>query len=144
MTDTYRTFYDRQCELAGLFSGMADELDRYSYLTALGGMLDMPEEGFMTEDRLVKGCQSQVWLELAYDCDEKLRLTAYSDTLIVRGLLYILRECINGADRTELLNGDLFVFDKAGISELLSPTRRGGLSSIIGEIRRRAETLTER
>lgn len=141
MRDTCKTFCERQRETADLFAGMNDELDRYSYLTALGGMLEVPDKSFMTEDRLVKGCQSQVWLDITYDCDRKLCLTAYSDTLIVRGLLFILRECINGTDRTDFLSGDIFVFDKAGISELLSPTRRGGLSSIVGEARCRAAAL---
>jgi len=141
MTDAKKTFCERQSDVAGLFAGMDDELDRYSYLTALGGMLEAPERSFMTDDRLVKGCQSRVWLDVALDNEGSLRLTAYSDTLIVRGLLFILRECVNGTDRAELLSADIFVFDRAGISGLLSPTRRGGLAGIIGEIRRRASAL---
>ncbi|MBO4831879.1 MAG: SufE family protein [Oscillospiraceae bacterium] len=138
MTDKPRSFIERQNEVLALFADAYDDLDRYTVLIALGGMLEQPDVSFMTDDRLVKGCQSQVWLDLARS-DGTLELTAYSDTLIVRGLLYILRECINGATAGEFLSGELFVFERAGVSDLLSPTRRSGLSSIISEIRRQAE-----
>lgn len=138
MTDMPKSFTERQNEVLALFADAADELDRYTVLIAMGGMLEQPDASFMTDSRLVKGCQSQVWLELTRS-GGTLELTSYSDTLIVRGLLYILRECINGVSPEEFLSGELFVFERAGVAELLSPSRRSGLSSIISEIRRQAE-----
>lgn len=138
MTDMPKTFADRQNEVLALFADAYDDLDRYTVLIALGGMLEQPDASFMTDDRLVKGCQSQVWLSLTRS-GGVLELTSYSDTLIVRGLLYILRKCINGVSADEFLSEELFVFERAGVSGLLSPARRSGLSSIIDEIRRQAE-----
>ena len=121
---------EKQNEILELFADMEDELDMYTYLTALGGQLKHEDPELMIDSNLVKGCQSQVWLSVSLN-DGKIRLYSYSNTLLVRGLLYILEYCANGETKEDWLSADIWIYRKSGLSDLLSASRRSGLGSIL-------------
>ncbi len=116
------------------FASLEDEFDKYTYLTHLGNQLGLPPEGLCCEDNLVTGCQSETWVRLGL-APEGLNLEAYSDTLIVRGLLYILREGVNGQAPAAFSKDALLqVYEQAGLLPLLTASRRSGLSSILDRV----------
>ena len=116
--------------------GQFDEwLDKYEYLIELGkGLEPFPEEK-KTEDRLIKGCQSRVWL----DCekrDGRLWFTADSDAIITKGIISLLIDVYSGCTPEEIAGDDFAFLEEIGLRENLSPTRANGLVSMIETIKR--------
>jgi len=117
------------------FSMYDEWLDKYEYLIELGRNLSPYPEGKKTEDRLIKGCQSRVWL----DCEMKdglLFFTADSDAIITKGIISLLVGVYSGEAPSRIADDDFAFVDAIGLRENLSPTRAGGLSSMIETIRR--------
>ena len=114
---------------------MYDEwLDKYEYLIELGKNLgDFPEEK-KTEDRLIKGCQSRVWLDCEVK-DGRLFFTADSDAIITKGIISLLVGIYSGRTASEIANDDFSFVDEIGLKENLSPTRANGLASMIETIK---------
>ena len=114
---------------------MYDEwLDKYEYLIELGKALkDYPEDA-KTEDRLIKGCQSRVWLDYSVE-DGKIIFNADSDAIITKGIISLLTGIYSGRTPQEILSSDFSVVEKIGLKENLSPTRANGLVSMIAKIR---------
>ena len=109
------------------FSLYEEWLDKYEYLIELGkGLEPFPEEK-KTEDRLIKGCQSRVWLDFE-ERDGRLFFTADSDAIITKGIISLLIDVYSGRTRDEI-----------GLTENLSPTRANGLVSMIETIKKLAE-----
>ena len=116
------------------FSMYDDWLDKYEYLIELGKNLqDFPEES-KTEDNLIKGCQSRVWLDHRID-DGKIIFSADSDAIITKGIISLLIGLYSGRTPQEILSSDFSVIEKIGLKENLSPTRANGLVSMIARIR---------
>ena len=118
---------------------MFDEwLDKYEYLIELGKALkDYPEDK-KTDDRLIKGCQSRVWLD--YEIKEgKIFFNADSDAIITKGIISLLIKIYSGRTPQEIVSSDFSVVEKIGLKENLSPTRANGLVSMIAKIRSIAE-----
>ena len=117
---------------------MYDEwLDKYEYLIELGKSLqDYPEEK-KTEDRLIKGCQSRVWLDCELK-DGKLYFTADSDAIITKGIISLLIGVYSGRTASEIAQDDFSFVDAIGLKENLSPTRANGLVSMIETIKKEA------
>ena len=117
---------------------MFDEwLDKYEYIISLGKNLEAFPEEKKTEDRLISGCQSRVWL----DCeakDGKLFFTADSDAIITKGIISLLISVYSGRTAEEIANDDFGFVNEIGLSENLSPTRANGLSSMIATIKQKA------
>ncbi len=118
--------------------GQFDEwLDKYEYLIELGkGLQPFPEEK-KTEDRLIKGCQSRVWL----DCenrDGRLWFTADSDAIITKGIISLLIDVYSGCTPEEIAGDDFAFLEEIGLRENLSPTRANGLVSMIETIKKNA------
>ena len=112
-------------------------LDKYEYLIELGKSLDgLPEEK-KTEDRLIKGCQSRVWLDCRKE-DGKLLFDADSDAVITRGIISMLVNVYSGCTASEILADDFSFLNELGLKENLSPTRANGLVSMIATIRAKA------
>ncbi len=118
---------------------MFDEwLDKYEYLIELGKALkDYPEDK-KTDDRLIKGCQSRVWLDYEIK-DGKIFFNADSDAIITKGIISLLIRIYSGRTPQEIAASDFSVVEKIGLKENLSPTRANGLVSMIETIRRVAE-----
>ena len=118
---------------------MYDEwLDKYEYLIDLGRNLDAFPEELKTEDRLIKGCQSRVWLDWE-NKDGKLCFRADSDAIITKGIISLLISVYSGRTPEEIAGDDFSFVEKIGLRENLSPTRANGLVSMIATIRRAAE-----
>ena len=116
------------------FSMYDEWLDKYEYLIELGKALkDYPEEA-RTEDRLIKGCQSRVWLDYSVE-DGKIVFNADSDAIITKGIISLLIGLYSGRTPQEILSSDFSVVEKIGLKENLSPTRANGLVSMIAKIR---------
>ena len=109
--------------------------ERYKYIIDLGKELPPLDEAFQTEDRLVRGCQSQVWIETAIE-DGRLQLAADSDAFIVKGLLGVVLAAYNNKTPAEVLAFDIDgYFEQLDLMRHLSPTRGNGLRAMVARIR---------
>ena len=118
---------------------MFDEwLDKYEYIIELGKKLDSFPENKKTDDRLIKGCQSRVWLDWEVK-DGKLYFTADSDAIITKGIISLLISVYSGRSAEEIAGDDFSFLEKLGLKENLSPTRANGLESMVETIKRAAK-----
>lgn len=132
------TLKERQEQVVEAFAIYDDWLDKYEYLIELGKSLCGLPEGKKTEDRLIKGCQSRVWLDTEKN-GGRLVFSADSDALITRGIISLLVNVYSGCTPQEILEDDFSFLDTLGLKENLSPTRAGGLASMIETIRKKAQ-----
>ncbi len=129
-----KTLIEAENEIIEEFSMFDEWLDKYEYLIELGKSLqDFPEEK-KVEEKLIKGCQSRVWLD-AQSIGETIVFTADSDAIITKGIISLLIKIYSGRTPQEILQSDFSVVDKIGLRENLSPTRTSGLVSMIDKIR---------
>lgn len=121
-------------EIVDEFSMFDDWLDKYEYLIELGKALkDYPEDK-KTDDRLVKGCQSRVWIDFQMK-EGRIFFNADSDAIITKGIISLLIKIYSGRTPEEILSSDFSVVERIGLKENLSPTRANGLVSMIAMIR---------
>jgi cysteine desulfuration protein SufE len=116
------------------FSMFDDWMQRYEYIIELGKNLPLIEEEFKTDDNIIKGCQSKVWLKGAQN-DEKIVFTADSDAILTKGIIAILIRVFSNQKASDILNADMDFIDEIGLKEHLSPTRANGLVSMIKNIK---------
>lgn len=116
------------------FSMFDEWLDKYEYLIDLGKKLDAYPEEAKTEDKLIKGCQSRVWLDWTLE-DGRLVFRADSDAIITKGIISLLIGVYSGRTPAEIAADDFSFVDGIGLKENLSPTRANGLASMIATIR---------
>jgi len=116
------------------FSMYDEWLDKYEYLISLGHNLEVYDESSKTDDKLIKGCQSRVWLDCKVQ-DGKLFFKADSDAIITKGIIALLIGVYSGRTAQELAFDDFSFIDRIGLKENLSPTRAGGLASMIATIK---------
>lgn len=122
------------------FSMYEEWLDKYEYLIELGKALkDYPEDA-KTDERLIKGCQSRVWLDYRVE-EGRIFFNADSDAIITKGIISLLISLYSGRTPQEILSSDFSVVEKIGLKENLSPTRANGLVSMIAKIREIANSL---
>lgn len=129
---------EKKQEIVDEFSLYDEWLDKYEYLIELGKSLEPFPEGKKTEERLIKGCQSRVWLD-AEEKDGRLYFTADSDAIITKGIISLLISVYSGRTREEIIGDDFGFVAEIGLKENLSPTRANGLVSMIDTIKRLAE-----
>lgn len=127
-----------QREIVEEFSLFDDWMDRYQYLIDLGRKLPALKPSEMTDERLLAGCQSQVWLICEGDA-ERLVFRANSDAAIVSGLIALLLRVYSGRSAREIIESKPHFITEIGLSEHLSPTRANGLNAMLGAIRHQAE-----
>lgn len=116
------------------FSMFDEWLDKYELLIEKGKNLDSYPEEAKTEDRLIKGCQSRVWLDWKFE-DGRLSFSADSDAIITKGIISLLIEVYSGRTPAEISGDDFGFIEEIGLKENLSPTRANGLVSMIERIR---------
>lgn len=116
------------------FSDFDDWMDKYQMLIDLGNDLEPLDEKYKTEQNLIDGCQSRVWLQCD-DVDGMLVFTADSDALIVKGIIALLVRVLSGQTPKDILDADLYFIDRIGLREHLSPTRSNGLLAMIKQIK---------
>ncbi len=123
-----------QEEIIDEFSMFDDWMQRYEYMIDLGKNLPLIQEKFKTDDNLIKGCQSKVWLKGEQNGD-KIVFTADSDAILTKGIIAILIRVFSNQTATDILNADMDFIDEIGLKEHLSPTRANGLVSMIKNIK---------
>ncbi len=123
-----------QDEIVEEFSVFDEWLDRYNYLIELSRELPAIDEKHRTEQYLIKGCQSRVWVDAELR-DGKIYYTADSDAIITKGIIALLIRVLNGRTPQEILDTDLYFIERIGLQENLSPTRANGLLSMIKQMR---------
>ena len=128
------TINDLQDEVVEEFQDFTDWMDKYQMLIDLGNELEVLDDKYKTEQNLIDGCQSRVWVQCDY-VDGKLELTADSDALIVKGIIALLLRVLSGHTPQEILDSDLYFIDEIGLKDHLSPTRSNGLLAMIKQIR---------
>ena len=133
-----KTLNERQDELVEEFSMFDDWLDKYEYLIDLGKNLEPFPEELKTDDRLIKGCQSRVWLD-AEAKDGAIVFRADSDAIITKGIISMLISVYSGRRAEEIAGDDFSFVDRLGLKENLSPTRANGLVSMLETIRNIAQ-----
>lgn len=137
------TIYEKQDELIDELSGLDDWMDRYSYIIDLGNQLPAIDESLKTPSHLIEGCQSRVWLDARLSPEGKVEFTADSDAIIVKGIISMLIDVLNGHTPQEILDADLYFIDRIGLSEHLSPTRSNGLLAMVKQMRLYATAFRE-
>ena len=129
-----KTINELQDEVIEEFSDFDDWMDKYQLLIDLGSEQDSLDEKYKTEQNLIDGCQSRVWLQ-ADLVDDKIVFQAESDALIVKGIVALLIQVVSGHTPDEILNTDLYFIEKIGLKEHLSPTRSNGLLAMVKQMR---------
>jgi len=123
-----------QQEIVDEFSMFDDWMQRYEYMIELGKSLPLIEEQYKTDDHIIKGCQSKVWLHAALE-DDKLVFTADSDAIITKGIIAILIRAFNHQKPQDIIDANMSFIDEIGLKEHLSPTRANGLVSMIKQLK---------
>ena len=123
-----------QDEVIETFSDLTDWMDKYQMLIDLGNELEVLDEKYKTENNLIDGCQSRVWIQCDH-IDGKLVFTADSDALIVKGIIALLIGVLSGHSPKEIIDCELYFVEEIGLKDQLSPTRSNGLLAMIKQIR---------
>ena len=132
------TINELQDEVIEEFSDFTDWMDKYQLLIDLGNELQPLDAKYKTEDNLIDGCQSRVWLQADMK-DDLLYFTAESDALIVKGIIALLIRVLSGHTPQEIAAADLYFIDRIGLRDHLSPTRSNGLLAMLKQMKLYAE-----
>lgn len=131
------TIAEKQACLLEELDLFQDWQERYEYVIGLGkNLAPMPEEA-KTADKLIKGCQSQVWLDASFD-DGRVRYLADSDSLITKGMIALFVRVLDGQAPDAILTADMSFIDSTGLKEHLAPTRANALSLMATQMKQRA------
>ena len=139
------TLEEKKQQVIEDFSMYEEWLDKYEYLIELGKALEPFSDAEKTEDRLIKGCQSRVWLASELK-GGKLYFRADSDAVITRGIVSLLIRTFDNQTPADILSADISFIEKIGLKEHLSPTRSNGLTAMLKQIKIYAlafQTLTQ-
>ncbi|MCT4636650.1 MAG: SufE family protein [Bacteroidales bacterium] len=128
------TLNELQDEIIEEFAIYDDWMDRYNYLIDLGKDLEPIDPKFKTEEYIIQGCQSKVWVN-ADLVDGKIKYGADSDAIITKGIIALLIRVLSDREPSEIVDADLFFIDKIGLKENLSPTRANGLVAMVKQMR---------
>jgi cysteine desulfuration protein SufE len=123
-----------QEEIVEEFSLFDDWMQRYEYMIELGKTLTLIDPEYKTEENIIKGCQSKVWIHADLEGD-KLVFTADSDAIITKGIIAVLIRVFSNQHPDAILGADTSFIDKIGLKEHLSPTRANGLVSMIKQLK---------
>ena len=128
------TIQEKQKELIDEFEFLDDWEQKYEYIIELGKELKGLPEDKKTEDNLIKGCQSKVWLDASFE-DGKLYFRADSDGILPKGIVALLVRIYSGHSTEEILNSDFNFISEIGLQEFLSPSRANGLMAMTKQIK---------
>lgn len=130
-----KTINELQEEVIEEFSDFEDWMDKYKLLIDLGNEQEPLDPKYKTEQNLIDGCQSRVWLQADLTDDGRIIFQAESDALIVKGIITLLIKVVSGHTPDEILESDLYFIEKIGLKEHLSPTRSNGLLAMVKQMR---------
>ena len=136
------TITEKQQELLDELDLFRDWTERYEYVISLGKKLAPMDEALQTSDRLIKGCQSQVWLDSSSQ-DGKMTYLADSDSVITKGMIALFVRVLDGESPEDVLTADLSFIDKTGLKEHLAPTRANALTLMAAQMKKGALIATQ-
>lgn len=128
------TINEIQDQIIEEFAIFDEWLDKYDYLIELAAGLPLIAPEHKTDQYVIKGCQSRVWIDARLE-DGKLYFTADSDAIITKGIIALLIRVLDGQTPKEVMDADLYFIDRIGLSQNLSPTRANGLVAMIKQIK---------
>jgi cysteine desulfuration protein SufE len=128
------TIKETESQIIDEFSAFDDWLDKYSLIVEMGKALPLIEANYRTDQYVISGCQSKVWLHATYK-EGKVIFTADSDAIITKGIVNLLIRVLSGHTPDEIIDAKLEFIDEIGLREHLSPTRSNGLNSMIKQMR---------
>ncbi|TDS12383.1 SufE family protein [Sphingobacterium paludis] len=128
------TINEIQDELIDDFAFYQDWMEKYEYIIQLGKEVPLIQEDYKTDDYIIKGCQSKVWLYPKLE-EGKVTFTADSDAIITKGLVSLMVKVLSGHTPEEIAAADLYFIDQIGLKEHLSPTRANGLLSMVKQMK---------
>ncbi len=128
------TLAEKQQEIIDEFALFDDWMDKYEYIIELGKELPIIAEMNKTDDRLIEGCQSRVWVASEVK-NGVMHFTADSDAIITKGIIALLIRVLDGEAPKEVVESDLFFINEIGLHEHLSPTRSNGLASMVKQLK---------
>ena len=123
-----------QEDIIAEFEIFDDWLDKYNYLIELSSDLPVMDQKFKTNEYLINGCQSKVWLKAGLE-DGRIRFTADSDAIITKGIVALLIRVLSGREPKDIMEIDLYFIDRIGLRKNLSPTRSNGLLSMVKQMK---------
>ena len=137
------TINEIQDEIIEEFSGFDDWMDKYQYLIDLGSDQEPLEDKYKTEQNLIDGCQSRVWLVAdlkevnseEVKSEKLIHFRAESDAMIVKGIVTLLIRVLSDHTPQEILDADLYFIDRIGLREHLSPTRSNGVAAMLKQMK---------
>jgi cysteine desulfuration protein SufE len=125
---------DTENQIIDEFSMFEDWMDKYNYLIELGKSLPLIDEKYKTDQYIISGCQSKVWLHAAFQNGQVI-FTADSDAIITKGIINLLVRVLSNHTPDEILSSNMAFVDQIGLKEHLSPTRSNGLTSMIKQMK---------
>ncbi|MCX6245080.1 MAG: SufE family protein [Bacteroidetes bacterium] len=128
------TIAEVQEQVVAEFSLFEDWMDKYNYLIEMGRSLPVIDEQYKTDQFVISGCQSKVWLNAKY-LEGVVYFSADSDAIITKGIVNLLIRVLSGHSPDEILDADMDFIDQIGLREHLSPTRSNGLTSMIKQMK---------
>ncbi|MBS1663021.1 MAG: SufE family protein [Bacteroidetes bacterium] len=128
------TIQETQEEIIADFDFFENWEDKYDFIIQLGKELPLIQEQYKTDENLIRGCQSRVWLHVEYK-DGQLLFTADSDAVITKGLISLVIKVLNGHTPKEIAEAEITFIDAIGLGSHLSPTRSNGLLSMVKQIK---------
>jgi len=135
------TIQEAQSALLDDLSIFQDWTERYEYVIGLGKKLTPMDDALQTSDRLIQGCQSQVWLD-AENKDGNIVYTADSDSLITKGMIALFINTLSGQKPDDILSADMSFIDQTGLKEHLAPTRANALNLMARQMKKLALDLS--
>ncbi len=129
-----KTINELQNDVIDEFSLFEDWMDKYGLLIDLGNALEPLDEAYKTQQNLIEGCQSKVWLQ-ADMVDGKVEFRGESDAILVKGIVSLLIQVLTGHTPQEILDAELYFIDQIGLKEHLSPTRSNGLVAMVKQMK---------
>ncbi len=128
------TIKEIQAEIVDEFSMFDDWMQRYEYIIELGKSLPIVDVAYKTEENVIKGCQSKVWVHASTE-NGKVIFTADSDAILTKGIIAVLVRVFSNQKPTDILEANTDFIDEIGLKEHLSPTRANGLVAMIKQIK---------
>ena len=138
------TINEKQDAIIEEFAFYDEWMDKYEYIIQLGKELELIEEQYKTDDNLIKGCQSRVWLHATCDNAGKGHFTADSDAIITKGLVSLMIRVLSDQPAKDIVNADIYFIDRIGLKSHLSPTRSNGLLSMLKQMKMYALAFASR
>lgn len=128
------TIKEQQDDIISDFDMFGDWMEKYEFIIQLGKELPLIEEQYKTEENLIRGCQSKVWMHADYS-GGIITFTADSDALITKGLVSMMVRVLSGHTPKEIVDAEIYFIDAIGLRSHLSPTRSNGLLSMLKQIK---------